>query len=864
MLYRYTNLFVARLMFFFRSPWLVSSLTSPWFVSSRTNSIIYSIVLFLITTNICAQNNATVFGVVRNGNIRVEAASVGVEGTTLGTITNVNGYFELQIPANATTKLVIQLLGYKKQTLVIDALKPNERKQLDVPLEVDVKQFGDVIIEDKTERRTTLMRIDPKTIRVLVNPNGSLESILKTLPGVVSNNELSSTYSVRGGSFDENLVYVNDIEVYRPFLVRSGQQEGLSFAYSNMVSSIQFSAGGFDAKYGDKMSSVLDIKYRKATSFAGSASAGILGGNLHVEGCSPNHRFTYQLGARHKQNSYLLKSLETKGDYKPRFTDVQTYLTYDVTENFELAFLGNLAQNNYLFTPTNRTTDFGTLQQFLRFTVYYDGQEKNQYTTSTAALTATFKPNSRTKLKFISSNFTTVEEENNNTQGQYSIDEVETTPGSATLGDTKFNRGVGTFLNHTRNQLNARVTYLEHKGSYKANRMEHLWGARIQQERITDHINEWQYNDSSGYGIPYSSNVLKLPYVLKSDLQLQSTRLSGYYQNNFNINDSSIFGISAGVRFSYWDVNHQLTVSPRATLSILPKWEKNYAFRLSTGIYNQPPFYREMRNFQGQLNTALKAQQSIHFVGAMDHTFKLWKRPFKLTTEAYYKVLNNLVPYEVDNVRLRYFATNNSRGYAYGADAKLNGEFVKNAESWFSLSYLKTAENITDDSYYTYYNKSGEKILSGYTFDNLRADSLQQTPGYIRRPTDQRVTLGIFFQDYVERFPWIKMNLNLVYGSGLPYGPPTHLKYQQVLSMRPYRRVDIGTAFMIKDDTKEYKNKGVLRAIKGMWINIDVFNVLGLQNEVSVTWIKDISNHLYPVPNNLSARLVNFKLSVVF
>ncbi|MEQ1733050.1 MAG: carboxypeptidase-like regulatory domain-containing protein [Bacteroidia bacterium] len=828
----------------------------------------YKIIAFVVTFIFCAtamaQSTATVYGVVRNGNTRIADALVGVEGTALSTTTNVNGYFELQIPASTKTKIAIQLLGYKSYNIIVNALQANERKQLEVALEPDIKDLGEAIIIDKGQARSTLTRIDPKTIRVLVNPNGSLESILKTLPGVVSNNELSSTYSVRGGSFDENLVYVNDIEVYRPFLVRSGQQEGLSFAYSNMVSNIQFSAGGFDAKYGDKMSSVLDIKYRKATTFGGSASAGILGGNLHIEGCSKNHRFTYQLGARHKQNSYLLKTLETKGDYKPRFTDVQTYLTYDVTENFELAFLGNLAQNNYLFTPTTRTTDFGTLQQFLRFTVYYDGQEKNAYTTSTAALTATYSPNKNTKLKFISSNFNTVEEENNNTQGQYSIDEVETTPGSSNLGDVKFNRGIGTFLNHTRNQLNARVTYVEHKGTHTHKRMEHLWGVRLQQENITDHISEWQYNDSSGYLIPYSANVVQLPYVLKSDLKLQSTRISGYYQNKFNTNDSSIYGFSTGVRFSYWNVNKQLLISPRATLSIIPKWEKKFAFRVSSGVYNQPPFYREMRDFKGQLNTSLKAQQSIHFVGAMDHIFTLWKRPFKLTTEAYYKILNNLVPYEVDNVRLRYFATNNSKGYAYGADAKLNGEFVKNAESWFSLSYLKTAENLTDDSYYNYYNKSGEKIFAGYTFDDVKADSIQQTPGYIRRPTDQRITLGIFFQDYIERFPWIKMNLNLVFGSGMPYGPPTQKKYQQVLSMRPYRRVDIGTAFMIKDDTKEYKNKGALRFIKGMWINVDVFNVLGLENEVSVTWIKDISNHLYPVPNNLSARLINFKLSVVF
>jgi hypothetical protein len=819
--------------------------------------------LIVVYTLAKAQNTATVFGVVRNGKTRITDALVGIEGTAISTTTNVNGYFELEIPANKKTKLAIQLLGYKKQIVTIETLEPNARKQIEAVLEEKINEIAGVTIEDRAQERTTLTRIDPKTIRVQVNPNGSLESILKTLPGVVSNNELSSTYSVRGGSFDENLVYVNDIEVYRPFLVRSGQQEGLSFAYSNMVSSIQFSAGGFDAKYGDKMSSVLDIKYRKATAFGGSASAGILGGNLHFEGCSRNHRFTYQFGARHKQNSYLLKTLETKGDYKPKFSDVQTYLTYDVNENFELAFLGNYAQNNYAFTPTNRTTDFGTLQQFLRFTVYYDGNEKNKYTTTTGAFTATYKPNTRTKLKFITSNFTTIEQENDNTQGQYYIDEVETTPGSSNLGDVKFNRGVGTFLNHTRNELNARVSYAEHKGTYQAATMQHLWGARIQNENIVDRISEWQYNDSSGYSIPNSAN-LQLPYVLKSNLALQSTRVSGYYQNNYNASDSAVFGVSGGVRFSYWDVNKQFLISPRVTLSILPKWNKKYAFRLSTGVYNQPPFYREMRDFKGQLNTSLKAQQSIHFVGAMSRSFTMWQRSFKFTTEAYYKILNNLVPYEVDNVRLRYFATNNSKGYAYGADAKLNGEFVKNAESWFSLSYLKTAENLTNDSYYNYYNKGGEKIITGYTFDDVKADSLQQTPGFIRRPTDQRVTLGIFFQDYIPRFPWVRMNLNLIYGSGLPYGPPTHKKYQQVLSMRPYRRVDIGTAFIIKDENKTYTTKNALRHIKGLWINLDVFNVLGLNNEVSITWIKDISNQLYPVPNNLSARLLNFKVSILF
>ena len=507
------------------------------------------------------------------------------------------------------------------------------------------------------------------------SPTGNIEDLVKTQIGVSSNNELSSGYSVRGGNFDENLVYVNDIEVYRPFLVRSGQQEGFSFANPNMVQNINFSAGGFDAKYGDKMSSVLDITYRKPLKYAGSASASFLGGNIQLEGISKNRLLAWNIGARYRSNIYLLKSLDTQGEYKPSAMDIQSFLTFEVNPKFKIEFLGNIANNKYLVIPTNRQTTFGTVNNALRFTVYFDGQELMQYTTMMAGLSFNFRPNSKTKLKIISSVYRANEQEIYTVQGQYYIDQLEADLGKPNFGQVAFNRGVGTFINNGRNYLSANVFNLEHKGSRIINsNNEILWGAREQFEKIEDHLGEWKTIDSAGFIVPYNANKIDLIDVYKANVELQSIRSQAYIQHNFSkqLKDTSSLKVTTGFRANYWTVNQQVLLSPRFSIAFKPNWKKDWLFKFSSGIYYQPTFYRELRNIDGTLNKNIKAQKSTHFILSSDYIFKMWNRPFKFIISSYYKELTDIIPYEIDNVRIRYFANNNCKGYIVGTDLRIN------------------------------------------------------------------------------------------------------------------------------------------------------------------------------------------------
>jgi hypothetical protein len=685
--------------------------------------------------------------------------------------------------------------------------------------------------------------------------------------GVTSNNELSSNYSVRGGNFDENLVYVNDIEVYRPFLVRSGQQEGLSFANPDMVQNINFSAGGFEAKYGDKMSSVLDITYRKPTKFGGAASASLLGGNVTLEGISKNRLIAWSVGSRYKSNTYLLKGMDTKGEYKPRFYDAQAFITFNINPKWTVEVLANIANNKYLVIPTNRETTFGTVNNAVSLKVYFDGQEVMQYNTFMGGVSTTYMPNKTTKLKLIASGYSTKEEELYTVQGQYYIDQLEADFGKSNFGQVAFNRGIGTFLNNGRNRLEAQVYNIEHKGTkYLKRNRELLWGLRFQNENVQDKLSEWRMVDSAGFVNPYSPTEINLSDAYKSKITLSTFRVMEYveYKYNKTLRDSSVFTFTGGARGNYWTLNNQFLFSPRVTLSFKPNWKKDFVFKLSGGVYDQPPFYRELRNIDGTINRNIKAQQSIHCVLSSDYNFLAWRRPFKFIVAAYYKQLNNLIPYEVDNVRVRYFAKNSAYGYATGIDFRVNGEFVKGVESWTSLGILRTYEYSKDNIHYDYFNKDGEKIIKGYTFDQVKTDSTKIDPGYIPRPTDQLVTFNMFFQDYLPKHPALKMNLNIIFGSGLPFGPPNHLRYQQVFRMPPYRRVDIGFAYNIIKEGREIKKKNFMNNVKSMWLNVEVLNLLDVNNTVSYTWIKDVTGRQYAVPNYLTRRQLNVKLQIRF
>lgn len=821
---------------------------------------------------VSAQSTATVYGKVTDtDNEPLEDISISVLGGTQAPVyTNDRGEFSYTIPADKEVTIVFYSLSHTREQRTVN-LKPGEKLQISASL-----KFKNLLVETEVtdhNRSQEITRIDPINISHLPSSSGDFNAILFTLPGVSSRNELSSSYSVRGGNFDENLVYVNGIEVYRPFLVRSGQQEGLSFINGDMVSSVLFSAGGFEAKYGDKMSSVLDVQYRKPYKFGGTVSGSLLGGNIELEGISRSHRFTWMVGSRYKSTRYLLGGLDTKGDYKPAFTDVQAYLTYALSTNWELDFLGNYANNKYQIVPENRETDFGTLNQALRLKIYFDGQEIDQFTTMMGALSAAYRSNNdKTNLKFIGSAFKDNEVEAYDIQGQYYVADLETDFGKPTFGQEVGERGVGTFLEHARDRLQANVLSLEHKGTYDITKDKQvLWGLKYSLEDISDKLSEWKYVDSADYSVPtsvpYNPNTeITLQDVIKQKIDLISNRVSGYAEGIYrkDLKDTSTLSVTAGLRANYWDLNKQALAGPRATLGWKPHWKKDFLFKFSTGYYYQPPFYRELRDEEGNINYNIKAQTSIHFVLSSDYNFRLWNRPFKFIGEAYYKYLDNLIPYEVDDVRIRYSAKNDARGYATGIDLKINGDFVKGLESWASLSIMQTQEDLKDDYYYKYYNSDGKEIVPGYTANSKAVDSVKYTPGYIPRPTDQRVSFGLFFQDKMPRLPDLKMHLNLLFGSGVPFGPPGSQRYQQVLRMPPYRRVDIGFSYQVLREKRTVKPKSPGRFLKSVWVSLEVFNLLDTNNTVSYIWVEDVTSRQYAVPNYLTERQLNLRMIVKF
>lgn len=814
-----------------------------------------------------AQSTATLFGRITNSEKEpIEDVSISILGSSQAPVyTDKNGEYTYTIPADKEVIIVFYNLSHNKEQRTVQ-LKPDERSELNSTL-VFKNQISTVEVTDAS-RFQELTRLDPIHITHIPTASQDFNAILFTLPGVSSRNELSSSYSVRGGNYDENLVYVNGIEVYRPFLTRSGQQEGLSFINPDLVSSVLFSAGGFEAKYGDKMSSVLDVQYRRPRKFGGTVSGSLLGGNLHLEGMTKSNRFTWLIGGRYKTNKYLLGGLDTKANYKPSFTDVQAYLTYDLTTDWELDFLGNYANNSYQIIPENRETDFGTVNQALRLKIYFDGQEVDKFTTMMSALSAIYHDhNEKLNLKFIGSAYKSKESEAFDIQGQYFIDELETDFGKPNFGDIVANRGIGTYIDHARTNLTAYIFTAEHKGSYTAGRKQLLWGVKYNNEIIGDKLSEWKYVDSAGFSLPIiEPQQILLQDVVKQKINISSNRVSGYAEGVWSkqTKDTSVVSATLGVRANYWDLNKQALVGPRGTFGLKPNWKRDFLFKFSSGYYYQPPFYRELRDVSGNINYNIKAQTSIHFVLSSDYNFKAWKRPFKFIAEAYYKYLDNLIPYEIDNVRIRYSAKNNARGYATGIDMKVNGEFVRGLESWASLSIMETREDLKDDFFYEYYNSNGEKIIPGYTFNNVAVDSVRKEPGYIPRPTDQRVSFGLFFQDKMPGAPDLKMHLNLLFGSGVPFGPPHSQRYKQTLRMPPYRRVDIGFSYQVLRENRKVKPKTPGRYLKSVWMSLEVFNLLGTNNTVSYIWVEDVTNRQYAVPNYLTRRQLNLRMIIKF
>ena len=873
------------------------------------------ILMLIFSSLIFGQENVIIKGSIKTSKGKpVNKANVVVIDTKIGTTSNKKGEFQFEIENTGYFNLEVSHVKYQK---ISKKLNPETDTVIFIRMENKVLQTHDVEYKDPGSSTTEILpTINAANVAL---PSGNIEGLLSSVGfGVRQNNELSSGFNVRGGNFDENLIYVNGIEVYRPFLARSGQQEGLSFINPSMVENIVFSAGGFDAKYGDKLSSVLDISYREPIDFEANLSTSLLGTQLQF-GDRPNSLINYNFGFRYRTNAYLLGALDTKGEYQPRFADVQGLINFNLNEKLKLTAFGTAANNLFSVQPENRQTNFGNINEALRFTVYYEGQENTQYKTYMGALSLQHQTTEKLSLNYFISTFNTDETEYFDLLGEYRLDELERDLSSDQYGDVAYNRGVGAFLNHARNQLKANVINFYHKGDFINKKQKTSWGLKLQGEKVTNDIKEWNYLDSArfntpkpidsvGYqdpsSIPYQQLVLS--NLIKANNKIASSRVTGFVQHRFKFNRSKeinlqyntdsnfnldttfasqdYFTATIGARANYWTFNNQTVFSPRINIKWRPafyKFEnnqivrKNITFRLATGYYYQPPFYRAARYLDGSINPAIRAQKSIHIVAGGDLVFNMWDRKFKFGSEIYYKFLQDIIPYEIENVRVNYYGQNLASGYARGIDLKINGEFVEGIQSYASLSWLQTKEDLSNDFYYEYFNQNGEKIIPGYTIDQNRADSILYEPGFIPRPTDQRLSFSMFFQDQMpddwdtEKIKWsnMKVNINILVASRLPYGPPGNKRYSDTLRSSFYKRVDIGfSKDLINNETdrSKFKEKSIFNEIEALWIAFEVFNLLDISNTTNYTWIRDVSGRQYSIPSFLTSRRLNLKLVARF
>lgn len=819
----------------------------------KTKIIIPTLLFFLFFCTGYSQT-ARVKGIILDES-SLPVANVNVSGGGKATVTNENGFYLLSIPANQEIMITYTHTTLKRKEVKI-TLKPNEDYELNAVMTLNAEELTGVVISNGVRKRVEgITVITPEVIRKIPGANAGVENIIKTLPGASSNSDLSTAYSVRGGNYDENLVYVNEVEVYRPFLVRSGQQEGLSFTNTDLVQNVDFSAGGFQSKYGDKLSSVLDITYRRPTRFGASAEASFLGGSASLDLVSKNQKWTGISGFRYRDNSLLVNSQETSTNFRPRFLDFQTNITFTPSTRWQWSFLGNISQNKYDYKPLTRQTNFGTIDEPIALQVYYEGQEKDRYTTFFGAMKSVFEMNENTTFKFILSGYHTLEQEYFDIYAGYFLGEVDANIGSESFGDVTFNRAIGTQLNHARNDLDALIVNAEVKGFHKLKREAEIeWGVKFTREDIRDRIVEWEVIDSAGFSInppiidlprdqPYNPYVGPLvPYQnVRARNNAAINRLSGYVQwNKRTMLGNHQIWLNAGVRAHNWlvsgdgiDGKSQTVFSPRVQFAIKPDWQKDMVFRLSGGMYHQPPSYRELRDSLGVVRPDVKAQQSIHAVVSNDYSFQMWKgRKFKLITEAYYKSLSDVNTYTLDNVRIRYSADNDAKAYAYGLDMRLNGEFVPGTESWFSFGYMKTEENIDGK-------------------------------GYIPRPTDQRLKFGILFQDYMKNIPGVKLYLNLVYNTGLPGGSPSYADpYVYQTRLRDYRRADVGFMYVLTEDNDKRPDGHWLKKFKDLSVGFEIFNLFNNQNAITNTWVRDVyTKNQYGIPNYMTTRVFNVKLS---
>lgn len=790
----------------------------------KIKQLYITLLMLLCVISIKAQT-FTLQGKVTDSNMSpVELATVSVIEQGKMTMTNLKGEFSIHLRSADSVVVRFSMVGYKTKTRVLR--RPRGKQTLLIQL-YDDNQLAGITVTEKKRQTGSTQQLETKDIKNTPSVTGNaVEELIQSQAGVSTHSELSSQYNVRGGSFDENSVYINNVEIYRPFLVRSGQQEGLSIINPDMVESIGFSTGGFEARYGDKMSSVLDIKYKKPKKFEANVAANLLGASAFV-GFSTK-KFSWSNGIRYKTNEYLLGSLDTKGEYQPNFLDYQTYLTYEPTKNWSIEVIGDISENHYNFYPEDRETKFGTMENVKSFKVFFDGQEKDVFRTYFGSLSISRKFGEKTKLSLIASAFHTNEQERYDIQGQYWLTQTETSE----------NLGVGTYMEHARNYLKATVKSIKFALEHKTKKHDIQAGLTYRIENITEDSKEYEMRDSSGYSIPHTGEDLYMIYSLKAKNTLDANRLETYIQDTWRFSskgEHTFFTLNYGIRFSHWNFNKESIISPRISLGIVPAFNHDVTMRFATGIYYQAPFYKELRDTTtingityATLNNKIKSQRSIHFIAGFDYRFKMKDRPYKFTAEAYYKALSNLVPYTVDNVKIVYDASQQCSGHAMGLDLKLYGEFVPGTDSWVSLSLMNTRININGKS--------------------------------IPLPTDQRYSLNLFFTDYFPGTDRWRMSLKLAFADGLPFGAPHRQLDEQPFRAPAYKRADIGMSYRLLNN-----EKGDRKSIfKNIWLGIDCLNLLGINNVNSYYWITDVTNQQYAVPNYLTGRQINIKASFEF
>ena len=791
----------------------------------RKKTLIFTILLCLLCVAATAQTFTLQGKVTDSNNNPVELATVAVVKQGKVAMTNLKGEYSIQLHSADSVVVRYSMVGYKTKTRVLR--KPRGKQTLLIQL-FDDNQIGEVTVVGQKRQTGTTEQLEVKNAQNTPSATGNaVEELIQQQAGVSTHSELSSQYNVRGGSFDENSVYINGVEIYRPFLVRSGQQEGLSIINPDMVKSIGFSTGGFEAKYGDKMSSALDINYKQPERFEAKATASMLGASAYV-GVS-NKKFSWSNGLRYKTNRYLLGSLQTKGEYDPSFLDYQTYLTFKPNKRWSLEFMGDISENHYNFTPSDRETNFGTMENVKSFKVYFDGTEKDLFRTYFGTFTIARHFTDKTTLSLIGSAYSTNEQEKYTIQGQYWLTQTETSE----------NLGVGTYMEHARNYLKANVKSLKLALAHKAKRHEVLAGITYKWEHVDEYSKEYEMRDSSGYNIPHTGEDMKMVYSLKAHNTLDANRFEGYIQDTYKFmsrGEHTFFTLNYGLRFSHWSFNRETIISPRLSLSIVPPFNSNVTFRFAAGLYYQAPFFKELRDTTtvdgttyATLNRKIKSQRSIHFIAAYDYKFKMNDRPFKFTAEAYYKALGNIVPYSVNNVKVVYDASRQCGGHAMGLDMKLYGEFVPGTDSWISFSLMDTRINLNGKS--------------------------------VPLPTDQRYSFNLYFTDYFPGSDKWRMSLKLAFADGLPFGPPHRDLSTMQFRAPAYKRADIGMSYRLFDREKSEKKKSV---VKNVWLGVDCLNLFGINNVNSYYWITDVTNQQYAIPNYLTGRQINARLSVEF